>query len=686
MRDADASARRAGATSRVRSSRRGDNVLRAVGAGRGAGRHRDGDDGADVPAADVRAAEGTSRRICCCPASTRWSRRRSLGLQDQSCVRRGLHDRAQRRDGARTALARLPDRSAGTYFQHFWGTDSGIGAGRHRRPAQNQGARAGRDAARTRRPTSSCCCCAAACCAAIPNAIIYLTPAVTGTSPTPPPDIYPDLQRVDGAGRQLRRLSDRASGGDRARAAGPGYFVVIQEHPTEPRFGLDAAVDERIGRQEPSCRSARSRRRACRSRGAPGAANSAHMAEITRRLPVRITIHASQLVSRTDPVRLPERRHATSEIRLDDARLLQERLSRYPQPAPPYRRCRSVQAICRSCCCPVRLETRFFTLADGAHRAARARLPGQDSPRQPRARPDGGRADVGTSTTGSRTGVRATIRRRASRRGGRSPIASARAVPRGSSACSRRPMPSERPTSRDAGRLDPLTPAPSFPSIVASRRATRPGDMRRRRGCCRIAGSPWCTRRARRADDDRPRHPAAARRRARSAGAGARCRDRGGDRTRRPAGDRRRHDVDDRLRRGGIGRHGAAHPDRRRPCMAAGIDSLVVFGVVGRSRCRGRRPISWPDLLDAHHYTDGLAFVRPGTPTNNTDDRRAGYGDDDPGHERSFATRGRGHAATRRQQRAAGRHGARSATSIASRRRSAASSAASATDDRTCAA
>ena len=38
-------------------------------------------------------------------------------------------------------------------------------------------------------------------------------------------------------------------------------------------------------------------------------------------------------------------------------------------------------------------------------------------------------------------------------------------------------------------------------------------------------------------------------------------------------------------------------------------------------------------LLDAHHYTDGLAFIRPGTATNNTEDRRAGYNSDDPGHE-----------------------------------------------------
>ena len=44
------------------------------------------------------------------------------------------------------------------------------------------------------------------------------------------------------------------------------------------------------------------------------------------------------------------------------------------------------------------------------------------------------------------------------------------------------------------------------------------------------------------------------------------------------------------------------------------------------------------ELLDAHHYTDGLQFLPLGTPTNNTADRRAGYSSDDPGHARSFAT------------------------------------------------
>jgi hypothetical protein len=69
--------------------------------------------------------------------------------------------------------------------------------------------------------------------------------------------------------------------------------------------------------------------------------------------------------------------------------------------------------------------------------------------------------------------------------------------------------------------------------------------------------------------------------------------------------------------------------------LRAGLDSLVVFGV-RRTADATDTAGQFAHLLDAHHYTDGLAFVRPGTPTNNTDDRRAGHGDDDPGHADSF--------------------------------------------------
>ncbi len=70
--------------------------------------------------------------------------------------------------------------------------------------------------------------------------------------------------------------------------------------------------------------------------------------------------------------------------------------------------------------------------------------------------------------------------------------------------------------------------------------------------------------------------------------------------------------------------------------LAAGIDSLFVLGVAASmSAADTARQLS--DLLDGHHYTDGLEFVRPGTPSNNTAERRAGYSTEDPGHGRSFA-------------------------------------------------
>ncbi|HKE95897.1 MAG TPA: hypothetical protein VKB34_16435, partial [Povalibacter sp.] len=67
------------------------------------------------------------------------------------------------------------------------------------------------------------------------------------------------------------------------------------------------------------------------------------------------------------------------------------------------------------------------------------------------------------------------------------------------------------------------------------------------------------------------------------------------------------------------------------------LDSLLVFGVL-RSATAAQTADQLANLLDAHHYTDGLALLRPGTPTNNTDDRRAGYSSADSGHSGSYAT------------------------------------------------
>ena len=70
--------------------------------------------------------------------------------------------------------------------------------------------------------------------------------------------------------------------------------------------------------------------------------------------------------------------------------------------------------------------------------------------------------------------------------------------------------------------------------------------------------------------------------------------------------------------------------------LAAGLDSLFVFGV-SASASPSATADAFADLLDAHHYTDGLEFMHVGTPTNNTADRRAGYQSDGRDHDASFA-------------------------------------------------
>ena len=74
----------------------------------------------------------------------------------------------------------------------------------------------------------------------------------------------------------------------------PGYYIVIQEHPTEPRFGLDVGTPD--GQCKPPCGGRGTAGRDLPLAGLQWGRNAAHMAGITRQLPVRIAIHASQFV------------------------------------------------------------------------------------------------------------------------------------------------------------------------------------------------------------------------------------------------------------------------------------------------------------------------------------------------------------------------------------------------------
>lgn len=64
---------------------------------------------------------------------------------------------------------------------------------------------------------------------------------------------------------------------------------------------------------------------------------------------------------------------------------------------------------------------------------------------------------------------------------------------------------------------------------------------------------------------------------------------------------------------------------------AAGLDFLLVLGVKDTADAS-----QLASLLDAHHYSDGLAFLAHGTPSNNTEAASSGLRSNDPGHAASY--------------------------------------------------
>lgn len=68
---------------------------------------------------------------------------------------------------------------------------------------------------------------------------------------------------------------------------------------------------------------------------------------------------------------------------------------------------------------------------------------------------------------------------------------------------------------------------------------------------------------------------------------------------------------------------------------AAGLDFVLVMGVKDAATSPDWAP-QLTDLFNAHHYTDGTSFVPPGTPSNNTAGAPSGFSSEDPGHEASY--------------------------------------------------
>ncbi len=69
---------------------------------------------------------------------------------------------------------------------------------------------------------------------------------------------------------------------------------------------------------------------------------------------------------------------------------------------------------------------------------------------------------------------------------------------------------------------------------------------------------------------------------------------------------------------------------------SAGLDFLLVFGVKDFPANTTDSAARLAELFNAHHYTNGLSFILPGTPSNNTADTPSGFSSEDPGHETSY--------------------------------------------------
>jgi hypothetical protein len=188
----------------------------------------------------------------------------------------------------------FPTDQQGTYFKNFWGQDAGNAARADIGDLRNQLGRTLGAAAPAAPADEFVLLLRSDLLRRYPNALIYLTRSLNSTPPAP--EILPIFNGamepdVVFFGFPLSSAAVVGTG------PGTGYYVVFQEHPTEPRFGMDDGSQPPnlshlpIGTQRPG--------------GIPPnpqytwARNAAHIAGLARRQPVRVAIHASHLLSST---------------------------------------------------------------------------------------------------------------------------------------------------------------------------------------------------------------------------------------------------------------------------------------------------------------------------------------------------------------------------------------------------
>jgi len=188
----------------------------------------------------------------------------------------------------------FPSNQLGTYFDHFWGGGADI------KPLHTWGDRPLADAPSSAPRENFVMLLRSALLRRYPNALIYLARAVKDPAGkrVPTEDVANEKQPVFAGSVQpdinffgFAVTPDQAVGS----ATDPGYYVVIQQHPTEPRFGIDAGVS--VGTASHLSIAAGKPAQVPLPPKLTWGFNGAHMAGITRRRPVRLAIHASNFQS-----------------------------------------------------------------------------------------------------------------------------------------------------------------------------------------------------------------------------------------------------------------------------------------------------------------------------------------------------------------------------------------------------
>ncbi|MGH8719934.1 MAG: hypothetical protein ACREV0_13515, partial [Burkholderiales bacterium] len=131
-----------------------------------------------------------------------------------------------------------------------------------------------------------------------PNAVVYAVPAVRDGSARKP-GAQADEKHPLFRGSLQPDVSFFGFELDANDATGdPGWYFVIQQQPTEPRFGFDVEIAFGDATHVPLSAPPSGHDIPA---GTQWARNGAHMARITQQQPVRVAIHASELITKTAP-------------------------------------------------------------------------------------------------------------------------------------------------------------------------------------------------------------------------------------------------------------------------------------------------------------------------------------------------------------------------------------------------